>query len=58
MKNRMRAHELAGRYFAMIAEAAGVRWDDEDQKKIDRLIAAIIDAAKEEVKAEMGYYVV
>lgn len=50
---RLRAKQLLRHYLRMLAQASGVRWDDENNIEVDDLVDAMIDAAKIELAREM-----
>ena len=41
-----RAVELTQHYFRMIAEAAGVPWDGDNDVEVELMVACVIDAAR------------
>lgn len=42
-----RAVELAQHYFRLLATAAGVPWDGDNDAEVELMVASIIDAARE-----------
>lgn len=51
---RQVARRLAQHYFRLIAEKAGVKWDSDNVAEIGDLVDCLIDAAKDEIRAELG----
>jgi len=52
MYKRNQAKHLLQHYMALLARKAGAQWDSDNLSEIDELVDCLIDAAKEEIKAE------